>query len=122
MPFRDPKDPRANGCRFENNLNDAQLVRGQLASYAGAHSGRQFRVHIFSVLICVRFARFIRWDPNGATVIQHFDYINNTQDDPAHHEFCIPMVPYCDDPELGKPFKILFPLNYTTPLPFGQAT
>jgi hypothetical protein len=58
-------------------LDDAQLVHGQLASYAAAHYGRQFRVHIFSVLICVRFARFIRWDLDGATVTWHFDYINN---------------------------------------------
>ncbi|KAF8224713.1 hypothetical protein L208DRAFT_1409789, partial [Tricholoma matsutake] len=53
-PFRDPEDPlhpKAGDFRFENDSDDAQLVRGQLASYAAAHAGCQFRVHIFSVLI-----------------------------------------------------------------------
>jgi hypothetical protein len=32
------------------------------------------------------------------------------------------MVLHRDDPELGKPFIILFPPNYTASSPFGQAT
>ncbi|KIM77575.1 hypothetical protein PILCRDRAFT_618142 [Piloderma croceum F 1598] len=54
-PFRNPVDllqPKACDFRFENDLDEARLVRGQLASYAAAYLGRQFRVHIFWVLVC----------------------------------------------------------------------
>ena len=78
-PFRDPEDslrPKANDFRFENDSDDAQLVRGQLSSYAAAQSGCQFRVHIFCVLVCGKYARFIRWDRDGAIVTRRFDYVN----------------------------------------------
>jgi hypothetical protein len=77
-PFRDPEDPlhpKTDGFRFEDDSDDAQLVRGQLASYAAAHVGCQFRVHIFCVLVCGRYARFIRWDRDGAVVTRRFNYI-----------------------------------------------
>lgn len=77
-PFRDPVDPlqpQADDFRFENDSDEAKLNRGQLASYAAAHSGSQFRVHTFTVFICGQFARFIRWDRSGATVTRRFDYI-----------------------------------------------
>ena len=51
------------------------INRGQLYSYATAHEGSQFRVHTFTLSICVRSARFIRWDRSGATVTQSFNYI-----------------------------------------------
>ena len=76
-PCHDPEDPlhlQANDFRFENDSDDARLVRGQLASYAAAHMGCQFRVHAFTVLICGKFARLIRWDRDGATVTRPFDY------------------------------------------------
>lgn len=65
--FRDPEDPlllKAADFRFENNSDDAQLVRG-LASYAAAHAGRKFRVHSFGVLVCGKYARFFRLDRDG---------------------------------------------------------
>jgi len=77
-PFRDPEDPlhpKAGDFRFENDSDDARLVRGQLASYAAAHAGCQFRVHIFCVLVCGNYARFIRWDRDGAIVTGRFNYI-----------------------------------------------
>ena len=52
-PFRDPEDPlkpQEGDFRFENDSDNARLVRGQLASYAAAHAGCQFCVHIFCVL------------------------------------------------------------------------
>ena len=70
-PFRDPKDPRqpqAKKIRFENDSDVSRLNRGQLCSYAAAHTGSQFRVHIFTLSICGLSARFIRWDRRGATV------------------------------------------------------
>jgi hypothetical protein len=77
-PFRDPKDPlqpQAENFRFENDSDVSRLNRGQLCSYAAAHEGSQFRVHTFSLSICGRSARFIRWDRSGATVTRSFDYI-----------------------------------------------
>jgi len=74
-PFRDPKDTRAKDFPFENDSEVSQLNRGQLCSYAAAHAGSQFRVHTFTLSICGRSARFIRWDRSGATVTRSFNYI-----------------------------------------------
>ncbi|KAG7442422.1 uncharacterized protein BT62DRAFT_905964, partial [Guyanagaster necrorhizus] len=46
----------------------------QIASYAGAIMMLQYRSHLFTILICGRFARFIRWDRTGAIVSRRFDY------------------------------------------------
>ena len=167
-PFRDPEDPlhpKAGDFRFENNSDDAQLVRGQLASYAAAHSGCQFRVHIFCVLVCGNYARFIRWDRDGAIVTRRFDYIkhphflagffwrydhldrrwqghdtsvssatlediqqvqpfeNRLRDNnPAHRELRMLMVPDRDKPEVEKQFIVSFPPKYMARSPFGRAT
>ena len=43
----DPLHPKADDFRFENDSDDAQVVRSQLVSYAAAQAGCQFRVHIF---------------------------------------------------------------------------
>jgi hypothetical protein len=75
--FRDPEDsmePNANDHSFEHNSDLSKLTRGQLASYAAAHMGTQFRVHAFSALVCGRSARLIRWDRAGAIVTRAFDY------------------------------------------------
>jgi hypothetical protein len=77
-PFSDPEDPlkpQEGDFHFEKDSDNARLVRGQLASYAAAHEGCQFRVHTFCVLVCGKYARFIRWDRDGATVTRRFDYI-----------------------------------------------
>jgi hypothetical protein len=68
-PFRDPNGPRrpqAEKFRFENDSEVSQLNRGQLCSYAAAHAGSQFCIHTFTLSICGRSARFIRWDRSGA--------------------------------------------------------
>jgi hypothetical protein len=164
-PFRDPKEPRAKNFRFENDSEVSQLNRGQLCSYTAAHAGSQFRVHTFTLSICGRSARFIRWDRSGATVTRSFDYIkqpdilarffwryshlNHSQrgydtsvspaspedlqqiqhvekrlrdENPAHREFRIIMVPDRDDPKVETPFSISFPPQYTARSPFGRAT
>jgi hypothetical protein len=71
------RTPQAKNFHFENDSEVSQLNRGQLCSYAAAHAGSQFRVHTFTLSICGRSARFIRWDRSGATVTRSFDYINN---------------------------------------------
>lgn len=60
---------------FEHNSQQSRLTRGQIASYAAAQLGTQFRTHIFSLLICGSFARFIRWDRASAIVSKRFDYV-----------------------------------------------
>ena len=62
---------------FEHNSQQSQLRRGQIASYTAAHLGSQFRTHIFSLLICGSFARFIRWDQASAIVSEHFNYVKD---------------------------------------------
>jgi len=76
--FRDPKDPlqpQAKNFRFEDDSDVSRFNCGQLCSYAAAHAGSQFRVHTFTLSICGRSARFIRWDRAGATVTRSFDYV-----------------------------------------------
>jgi hypothetical protein len=167
-PFRDPKDPRrpqADNFRFENASDVSRLNRGQLCSYVAAHAGSQFRVHTFTLSICGRSARFIRWDRAGATVTQSFNYfkephilahffwryahLNDSQrgydtsvspaspedlqriqhveerlrnENPAHREFRIIMVPDRHDSKVETPFIISFPPKYTSRSPFGRAT
>jgi hypothetical protein len=62
-PFHEPEYPlqsQADDFRCEGDSEDAQLVCGQLASYAAAHMGSQFHAHTFTVLICGQSARLIR--------------------------------------------------------------
>jgi hypothetical protein len=78
-PFRDPEYPlsQADDFRFEGDLEDAQLVCGQLASYAAAHMGSQFCAHTFTVLICGQSVRLICWERSSAAVTWRFNYIND---------------------------------------------
>jgi hypothetical protein len=73
-PFIDPEDPLVPDNDFERDSDAARLLRGQIASYVAALSGSQFRVHVFSILICGKFARLMYWDRNGAIVTRAFDY------------------------------------------------
>lgn len=59
---------------FENDTKQGRSTRGQIASYAGVTMAMQFRTHLFSVLICGKYARFIRWDRSSAIVTCRFDY------------------------------------------------
>lgn len=59
---------------FENDTQGGRMTRGQIASYAGVTMAMQFRSHLFSVLICGKYARFIRWDRSCAIVSRRFDY------------------------------------------------
>ena len=75
-PFCDPVgDVERQQFCFEKDSDGARLVRGQLSSYAAALAGSQFRVHTFCVLVCGKYARFIRWDRDGAIVTERFNYM-----------------------------------------------
>ncbi|KAJ8701034.1 hypothetical protein PTI98_004000 [Pleurotus ostreatus] len=61
------------GVSFESETNDAQDVRGQLATYATEYCARQHRTHLFLVYIYYPHVRFIRFDRCGALVSRKFD-------------------------------------------------
>ncbi|KIL53969.1 hypothetical protein M378DRAFT_19338 [Amanita muscaria Koide BX008] len=155
-PFGDPENPlnpKKRDFRFEKDSDDARLVRGQLASYAAAHMGSQFRI-IFSVYLYKLYGESMRdlfvgivmvrslpalqlYQLNspisslasfgvtnalivigGVTSLQHFvssvtpEDIQQIQrlenrlrdDNPAHCEFRILMVPDRNEPEVEKQF------------------
>ncbi|KAF8663674.1 hypothetical protein AX16_000883 [Volvariella volvacea WC 439] len=62
---------------FENHTDPGIDTRGQIACYAGVTMGVQFRLHMFSILLCGRYARFIRWDRSSAIVSRRFDFVDN---------------------------------------------
>ncbi|RDB30106.1 hypothetical protein Hypma_013849 [Hypsizygus marmoreus] len=62
------------GNTFERTTENGIDTRGQIATYATAQLGLQFRTHVFSVLLCGTYARFIRWDRTGAIVSSRFNY------------------------------------------------
>jgi len=71
-PFNDSENHSIN--HFEQDTEAARLLRGQLSSYVAALSGSQFRVHVFTILICGRHARLMFWDRNASVVSRAFDY------------------------------------------------
>ncbi|KAK0476089.1 hypothetical protein IW261DRAFT_1402073 [Armillaria novae-zelandiae] len=62
------------GLPFENDSIKGRETRGQISCHAGVTMMVQHRSHLFTILICGCFARFIRWDRSGAIVSKRFDY------------------------------------------------
>ncbi|KAH7921106.1 hypothetical protein BV22DRAFT_1198444 [Leucogyrophana mollusca] len=62
------------GWKFESDTADGIRTRGQLTAYGLAQLGSQFRTFAFSVFICGKYARLLRWDRAGVTVTRRFDY------------------------------------------------
>ncbi|KAF8310895.1 hypothetical protein DL93DRAFT_2211944 [Clavulina sp. PMI_390] len=68
-PFGDPNSPDA-----EKDSDKANLVRGQLISYAkNLHSMRP-RLFSFQLLLLGKNARILRWDHTGVVVSESFDW------------------------------------------------
>jgi hypothetical protein len=59
---------------FEHDTEASKDTKGQITSYAVAQLATQFRVHIFTILVCGGYARLLRWDRSGAVVTSAFDY------------------------------------------------
>jgi hypothetical protein len=59
---------------FEHDAEASKDTKGQITSYAVAQLATQFRVHIFTILVCGGYARLLRWDRSGAVVTSAFDY------------------------------------------------
>ncbi|KAI0689807.1 hypothetical protein C8T65DRAFT_700155 [Cerioporus squamosus] len=53
---------------------DATKARGQLVEYAQETMGYQHRTSVFMVVFCEETARLVRFDRNGASVSESFDY------------------------------------------------
>lgn len=62
---------------IDGSTPSSRETLGQITSYATAQLARQHRNSIFSLLICGKHARFIRWDRAGSIISKHFDYIEN---------------------------------------------
>ena len=74
-PFHDFNDPfTCQDGKFEHDTYASSDSRGQITSYVSAQAAIQFRTHIFSVFVCHRFARLLRWDRSGAVVSRRFSY------------------------------------------------
>ncbi|KAK0472345.1 hypothetical protein IW261DRAFT_1286387, partial [Armillaria novae-zelandiae] len=59
---------------FENDSIKGHKTHGQISCYVGVTMMVQHCSHLFTILVCGRFARFIRWDQSGAIVSKRFDY------------------------------------------------
>ena len=56
------------------NTDQSKRTLGQIGSYTAAVLGMQFRVHLFSVLICGEYARLMCWHRGMASVTRRFKY------------------------------------------------
>ncbi|TFK66287.1 hypothetical protein BDN72DRAFT_156273 [Pluteus cervinus] len=70
----DPFDD--NGDSFERQTKGAKETLGQITVYATAQLARQFRTHIFSILVFPKYARLLRWDRSGVIVTGKIDLLS----------------------------------------------
>ena len=73
-PFRDK--PLLKGA-FVHNTGSSKGTLGQMNSYAAAVLGMQFRIHLYSILICGKYTWLMRWECDRAVVTKRFDYQNS---------------------------------------------
>ena len=57
-----------------HNTDQSKRTLGQIGSYTAAVVGMQFRTHLFSVLICGKYARLFCWHHGMASVTRRFKY------------------------------------------------
>ncbi|CAL1708843.1 unnamed protein product [Somion occarium] len=60
---------------IEKMVGESAETRGQTISYAAALLSRQHRTFAFSIVVCGKYARFLRWDRAGCIVSDRFDYV-----------------------------------------------
>jgi len=75
-PFRDETVDA--GSTIERRSIDGENTRGQCALYAANQLAYQHRLFAFSLVICGRRVRFIRWDREGAVVSAGVDCSTNS--------------------------------------------
>lgn len=73
-PFRDRAPKSHSKFPFLRDTREAKQTMGRIGAYADALQGMQFRIYVFSILICGRYARLIYWNRGGAVVTRRFDY------------------------------------------------
>ncbi|TFK66286.1 hypothetical protein BDN72DRAFT_899991 [Pluteus cervinus] len=69
-PFDDDSD------NFERATEGGKKTLGQITVYATAQLARQFRTHVFSILVFPKYARLLRWDRSGVVVTGKIDLLN----------------------------------------------
>ena len=79
-PFRDKendklfRDKLHTKNAFVHNTDQSKRTLGQIGSYTAAVLEMQFRVHLFSVLICGKYAWLFCWHRGMASVTRRFKY------------------------------------------------
>ncbi|TFK65069.1 hypothetical protein BDN72DRAFT_900994 [Pluteus cervinus] len=68
-PFNDK------GQSFERTTRGGRSTLGQVAYSVSDQLGRQFRTHVFSILIFRTYARLLRWDRTGVITTEKIDYV-----------------------------------------------
>ena len=72
--FRDKPLPKG---AFVHNTGSSKGTLGQMGSYAAAVLGMQFHIHLYSILICGKYAWLVCWERDCAVVTECFDYQNS---------------------------------------------
>jgi hypothetical protein len=71
----DPCKPYDKNRPVDKELSvGAQQGFGQLAGYVALLDQCQYRTHIFQVLMCGKYARFLRWDHSACLFTESFNY------------------------------------------------
>ena len=76
-PFQDDTITEYTTTTAERNSISGENTRGQCALYAANHLAYQHRLFSFSLVICGKRARFIRWDREGVVVSTGIDCSKN---------------------------------------------
>jgi len=69
--FRDKPLPKG---AFVHNTRSSKSTLGQMGSYAVAVLGMQFRIHLYLILICGKYAWLVCWEYDCAVVTELFNY------------------------------------------------
>ena len=73
-PFTCPPFPACHETAFISSKPNETNTLGQIGAYAAAQLASQFRTHCFSVYIILNTARIIRWERDGAIVMEPIHY------------------------------------------------
>ena len=73
-PFRDKPLPKG---AFVYNTGSSKGTLGQMGSYVVVVLGMQFCIHLYSIIICDKYAWLVCWKCDHAVVTEHFDYQNS---------------------------------------------
>ena len=73
-PFRNKPLPKG---AFVHNTSSSKGTLGQMGSYTVAVLRMQSHIHLYSILICSKYAWLVHWEHDHAVVTERFDYQNS---------------------------------------------